>query len=269
MKLQIILPVQELRPYILRIWLAETDNGLTDHGTLVAPNAKPKIMIAFKNAISATDHNKTDYCKEGNICFIGIRDVPINLITPRGATGSIGVEFKTEGAYRFLRNPMNELANNMFSFSDVYGHIGRELIEMISNEKNPIQKIKIIQDFLIKIIHKTNRDNCIIDYSTEYISSLKGLTTIKELERKTGYSSRYLEMLFNEYLGVSPKTLITIYRFQRFYKALSNYKIPNLPIDNIYDFYYDQAHYIREFKRYTGYTPVQYSKFNNDFGKIF
>ena len=92
---------------------------------------------------------------------------------------------------------------------------------------------------------------------------MQGLTTIKQLEKKTGYSKRYLDMLFKNHLGISPKKLATIQRFQHFYKHFEGDNI------DIYDLYYDQSHFINEFKRYTGLTPHQYSKMNNDFGRHF
>ncbi len=266
MNLTFITPVDELKPYIIKFWLVRNNNGFINHGTLVAPNAKPKIIISFKNEISATDHKKSDRCKEGDICFIGVRDVPVILKSGVGETGSIGVEFRTEGAYRIFREPMSQLTNNLFSISDIYGNQGRILIEQVGNEDDPIKKINIVQNFLLKRLRKGGRDNRIYDCS---VSLLHGLSSVKELEKKTGYSSRYLAMLFKEYLGIPPKTLISIYRFQKFYKSANSLDLPGSTIASAYDLYYDQSHFIREFKRYTGFTPLQYSRFNNDFGKIF
>jgi hypothetical protein len=39
--------------------------------------------------------------------------------------------------------------------------------------------------------------------------------------------------------------------------------------DDLYDYYYDQAHFIKEFKRFTGYTPQRYAELGNEFGKAF
>jgi AraC-like DNA-binding protein len=263
MKLQFIQPRLELKPYITKLWLFENNNGLVDHGTLVAPNGKAKIIIPYKNAIETRDNIKSVICKEGNIYFIGIRDVPVTLGTPEGKSGSIGIELTTDDAWRFLKVPMYQLTNNLFSFSELYEKEGNVLLQMIMNEENPKQKIEIIQDFLLQQLANANHNISIVNYSVNLISSLHGLTTIKQLERKTGYSKRYLDLLFKNYLGISPKTLATIYRFQRFYKHLQNLST------NIYDCYYDQSHFIKEFRRYTGLTPMQYAKFNNDFGKNF
>ncbi len=269
MKFEFIKPSPELKPYIAKIWIFENSMGLVNHGTLIAPNAKPKIIVPYTNTLTTTDKQKTAICKEGDICFIGIRDEPVTLGTPKGATGSIGIELTTAGAYRFLNNPMYEITNNVFSFSELYGKDGSMLVQKMMNEEDPLQKVKIIQDFLMAQLKEENRYSSIIDYSVHFISSSHGLASIKELEKKTGYTKRYIDLLFKDHLGISPKTYATIVRFQRFYKHLANAESLKSDAHAFLELYYDQSHFIKEFKRYTGHTPMQYSNMNNDFGDNF
>lgn len=261
--MQFIQPIHELKPYITKIWLFQNEVGLVNRGTLIAPNAKAKIIIPFKNALTTTDNKKKAICHEGDIFFIGIRDEPVTLGSQSGATGTIGIELTTEGAYKFLQVPMHHLTNNLFSFSELYDREGRELIHRVEEEENPKRKIHLIQQFMLRRLLKTNAANSILDFSVQFISSFHGLATIQQLEEKTGYSKRYLDLLFKNHLGISPKTFATIQRFQHFYKHLG------IGSSGIYELYYDQSHFIKEFKRYTGLTPMQYARFNNDFGGHF
>jgi AraC-like DNA-binding protein len=269
MEFKIIEPVKELRPYVIKLWLYENDNGFINHGTLVAPNAKPKVILPFRNDISASDCNKVDYCKQGDICFIGIRDSPVTIGAPPGPAGSIGVEFTTAGAYRFLKNPMRDLTNNLVTFSDLYGAAGVHLKQALLNEPSPLGKTMIIQHFLIQLVRWTEKNNPLVDQLVQHMWLVSESTRIRELERLTGYSTRYLEILFNSYIGISPKALQSIFRFQRFYKLVNEKKLTGLSQGKIYEFYTDQSHFIREFRRFTGFSPSQYSKFCNDFGGIF
>ena len=269
MKLEFITPRHELKPYISKVWLFEDSSGLANHGTLIAPNARPKIIIPFKNALTTTGNGKTAVCKENDICFIGIRDVPVTLGTPKGATGSIGIELTTDGAYKFLSVPMHELTNSLFSFSELYGNKGRQLLGRMMDKEDSKHKMGIIQDFLFEQLTAKGRNNVIVNYSVNFISSMQGLAPIKQLEEKTGYSKRYLDLLFKNHLGISPKTYSTIVRFQHFYRIFGGGERSEAGLQSALDMYYDQAHFIKEFKRYTGFTPTQYSKLNNDFGKHF
>jgi AraC-like DNA-binding protein len=255
-------PLQELKGYITKIWLFEGDNGLPDNN-IVPPNARPKVIIPHIGPISTTTGRLTRTCAEGGIYFIGVRDVPVALTTPKSKTGSIGLEFTTAAAYKFFRQPMHDMANDLFSFHDCFGEEGLQLQQDISSRQNPYDKVQRVQEFLLYKLRAIDRVNRIVDYSIEMISRSHGLIEIRELERKTGYTKRYLDLLFKEHLGISPKTLSTIFRFQYFYKVVGNQK------KSIYDLYYDESHFIKEFKRYTGFSPGKFAAINNDFGKHF
>ncbi len=269
MKLQFIQPKPELKPYIHQFWLLESDFAIATDKSLIAPNARPKIMIPFKNSLLTTHNGKTTVCREHDIYFIGIRDVPVTIGSGNGATGSIGIELTTAGAYRFLKTPMSAFTNNLFSFSDVFGKRGYELQQRMMNTEAPDKKADLIQSFLFGCLTHENRANLLVDHSVNMISSSFGMMEIKELVKRTGYSKRYLDMLFQNHLGISPKTFSTILRFQRFYKDMSHPGFCKPIKAQALESYYDQAHFIKEFKRYTGHTPLQFTKLRNDFGKNF
>lgn len=270
MILKTFLPRLELQPYIDTFWLFESDFGVPlEDNRVIAPNGKAKFIYSYCNGLSTIDMGvKTDY-KDQDIFFIGIWDRPVVLSSYARVTGTIGIELSPSGVHRFTNFPASEIVNRIFSFADIYGTIGRQIIEQLTNTEDPMAKIEVLQDFLIKIVRMTNRNNSIIDYSVSTIKSSSGLIEIKELERKTGYSKRYLDMLFKDHLGISPKTLASILRFQTFYHAWANSGNSQFYKDNVLDLYFDQAHFIKEFKRYTGYSPKQYANQRNEFGKIF
>jgi methylphosphotriester-DNA--protein-cysteine methyltransferase len=76
-------------------------------------------------------------------------------------------------------------------------------------------------------------------------------------------------MKFQEKIGVSPKTLCAITRFTYVYQTLANHPNEILLNKSFYNLYYDQSHFIKEFRRFTGLPPTMFEKNINDFGKIF
>jgi methylphosphotriester-DNA--protein-cysteine methyltransferase len=109
----------------------------------------------------------------------------------------------------------------------------------------------------------------IFDFCVQKISLTKGKISISELERETGFSSRWLNMKFQEKVGISPKNLSSIIRFQQFYQALTNSNESNFFRNEFYDYYYDQSHFIKDFKRFTGLPPGKFALTENEFGRIF
>ena len=270
MILKRIIPELQLQPFIDTFWIFENDFGVpTDDSRVIAPNGKAKFIYSYLNGLSTIDNGiQTDY-KEQDIFFIGIWDKPVTLTSKSRTTGTIGIELTPNGLHRFTRLSAFEIVNKIYSFTDIYGSMGRELLDRLSNTTNVDEKIAELQRFLVDIIALTNRNNSLIDYSVQLIKNSSGLVSINELEKKMGYSKRYLDMLFKEHIGISPKTYSGIVRFQSFYTLWANNENSNFYVDNLHELYYDQAHFIKEFKKYTGHSPKKYANLKNDFGKIF
>ena len=130
------------------------------------------------------------------------------------------------------------------------------------------QKLVVIQQFLFNQL-SLNDEDLIFEYCVEKIQSSKGKITVKELEKKTGYSSRWLNIKFNEKLGVSPKNLSSVIRFKHYYQAFTNGRETSFLKNDFYELYYDQSHFIKDFKRFTGLAPTKFEKQINSFGESY
>ncbi|SFC04545.1 Helix-turn-helix domain-containing protein [Flexibacter flexilis DSM 6793] len=269
MILKHICPRPELRDFIDTFWVFEADFGVpvTD-SRIIAPNGKAKFIYPYTNALATIDNGVLTSYPEQDIFFIGIWDKPVTLTSTAQVTGTIGIELSPSGLHRFTDFAAFEIVNQIYSFADVYGGRGRQLIERLRNTPNVTEKVELLQLFLVGLLEKS-RHNSLIDYSVQLIHGSAGLLTIGDLVEKTGYSKRYIDLLFREYVGISPKTLSAISRFQRFYYSWANAQMTNFYAENLYEHYYDQAHFIKEFKKFTGHAPKQYANLPNDFGKIF
>jgi methylphosphotriester-DNA--protein-cysteine methyltransferase len=130
------------------------------------------------------------------------------------------------------------------------------------------QKISLLQQFLIKQL-SLHKEDLIFEYCVKRIISSKGKVAVKELEKKTGYSSRWLNMKFNDHLGISPKNLSSIIRFKQYYQPFINRDEKSFFKNNFYELYYDQSHFIKDFKRFTGSPPTMFKKQTNNFGESY
>jgi AraC-like DNA-binding protein len=142
------------------------------------------------------------------------------------------------------------------------------LVEQIRNTTSLQQKINTLQQFLLTQL-SLHKQDLIFEYCVEKIIASKGKITIKELEKKTGYSSRWLNMKFNDKLGISPKNLSSIIRFKQYYQSFINGNEKSFFRNDFYEFYYDQSHFIKDFKRFTGLPPARLEKQTNNFGESY
>jgi len=259
-----------LREHIEKIWVLESSGKipLEDMKTIV-PNGRIKLIIPFRNGFYRLINGRYSISKEQQINFVGASDISSVIDFEQDEpSGTIGIEFCLSSAYRFFGFSQNETKNKMYCIEDVLGILGKNIQEKIVDAITVKQKVELIQQFLLKLFFKS-ADDKIFDYCVNKIKSSIGSIAVNQLEKETGYSRRRLNMKFHEKIGVSPKTLCALTRFTYVYQILANN--PNeIFLDKIfYSLYYDQAHFIKEFKRFTGHPPAAYEKNNNNFGKVF
>ncbi|MFT3704468.1 MAG: helix-turn-helix domain-containing protein [Agriterribacter sp.] len=260
-------PCFQLKKYIEKMWLFKSSGKMpADDMKLVVPNGNIKLTLSYQNGVVASVNGKTFASKEHDITLTGLIDVPVILDVDNDvATETIGIEFNPQGAYRFFHFSLNDVQNHIYSLTDVLGKMGKQLVEQVNNRISAQQKIIALQQFLLKQL-SSQQEDVIFEYCIQRIQSSKGMVTVKELEKKSGYSSRWLNMKFNDRLGISPKNLSSIVRFRECYQLLIN---GNEKSFSLYELYYDQSHFIKDFKRFTGLPPARFEKQINHFGESY
>ncbi|WP_317505128.1 AraC family transcriptional regulator [Flavitalea sp. BT771] len=252
-----VTPHPILGPYIAKMYVFESSGRLPAlDRKLIVPNANFKLTLTYRNGIMATIGGKPFIQIENKLSFTGLIDSPVMLDPQEDTqTGTIIIEFNPLGAYRLFHLPYAEVKNSIVGMEDLIGNSAEELQSQLAEASALNLKLRILQDFLIKRLEKSAPD-AIYDYCINRIADSKGMISVAQLEKDTGYSARWLNRKFSEHLGTGPKNLSEIVRFKQFYQVYSTgVKLQNLK-DHIYQLYYDQSHFLRSFKRFTGATPT-------------
>ncbi len=276
MKLSFFEPYVGLKPFIHYIWVFESPVGMPpSDSNLAVPNGCSKLIINCENSIISEVRGILQNSKEHTVYFAGSRDIPVKLSTPNKKTAFIGIEFYPHGAYPVFGIPMAETANQLLDFDDLLGKWGREINDTVCSLNSAKDKIDLIQRQMIEILRQNQlkqkrpiSNNLLVNYCVNSLKSTNGLIPISVLVNKTGYSKRYLEILFKNHIGFSPKVLAGIFRFQKFYKNWAQGRLYSEIKNELNEYYYDQAHYIKDFKRMTGFSPLSFSQnVSNEFGR--
>jgi AraC-like DNA-binding protein len=149
-----------------------------------------------------------------------------------------------------------------------YGAAGGELQARLAEEPTDEWKVDLLQAFLLRLLGRADYADEIVRHAVGIIQQRGGLITINELTEKVGYSQPYLAMKFDRLVGLGPKTLAEVVRFQNRFVALTRFGCAAGGTGFDED-YYDQSHFSREFKRFVGFPPATYLKKTNEFLTMF
>ena len=177
--------------------------------------------------------------------------------------GIFGVYLYPHAIPMLFNLPAKELTNQMPGLNDLLKMEAKELEDKIANVSNNHQRVVIIENFVEKkLCHNYKHDlpvfNCIHD-----IISRKGMIKVNDIISQYYLSERQFERQFLQYAGFTPKRFARIVRFQ---SAAGNYGAINKSLTDIaYDCgYYDQSHFIHDFKEFSGYHPSYFFSGKSD-----
>ncbi|SDJ19723.1 helix-turn-helix transcriptional regulator [Alteribacillus bidgolensis] len=175
-----------------------------------------------------------------------------------------GIRFYSDTVYRFLRHPVSQFIGNPVFLEDIWGDEAAFMTEEIISA-NGISRIIEKVELKLKrfLLLNESKPNYLLQTGLQYIYATKGMISIRSLSEKLSYSERNIRRTFHKELGVSPKELSGIIRFQSLLQELYNsnqYSFTNIAIKYGYS---DQPHFINNFRRYYGMSPNQVFKINS------
>jgi len=200
-------------------------------------------------------------CK--NVWFSGIRNHYITIPSGKDSEMFI-INFVKGMAYPFVQMPLHELTDSVVDGDLVLTPEIMSLREMILAAPLISQKFMTVENFLLKKFIKKLVVNPFINFAVNKIILAPENISIEHISAKVGFSQKHLIKLFKDNVGVTPKGFLKIIRFQKAITEISASKCPDWIGIALESGYYDQAHFINDFKAFSGFTPNQYMQKNYD-----
>lgn len=220
--------------------------------------------------INLTDNQQIIYDNEtlaelqsfGHAWVSGVRTQPITIPSGRGNRMLI-VAFKKGKAHPFYNFPMSELTNLIVDAGLIFGKKLRELREQLLNTASIPQMFLIVEKFLLQqagdALHANTPSKC-VEYAVSNIMNQPNILGFQQFSRQIGYSQKHFIDLFKKQVGVPPKQYLKIMRFQKAIQEIENNKSIQWSSIATESGFYDQAHFINDFKSFSGFTPNEYMK---------
>ena len=179
-------------------------------------------------------------------------------LCPAGKTGMILVMFRSCGAGMFFKMPMFEIAGQNVAFEHLAGKKAQEMEDQIMNAPHRHERIHIIEKFLIKKLIQNHHDHRRVQAAFHKMMQRKGQIPIKHLAETACLSVKQFERKFSGLIGLNPKLFMRIVRFQHILHKQKNGFKGSLTALAYSGGYYDQAHFINDFKSITGAAPRKF-----------
>ncbi|MBO9203468.1 MULTISPECIES: helix-turn-helix domain-containing protein [Niastella] len=245
-------PSPALQPYIKNFLIIDCEQEMINR---ILPDTSIVIAFRLRGTVSYTDNGAKHTLPQSVIS--GIRESS-RLVDYAKDTTNLLVIFKEGGAAAFFKEPMHELGSISVSLEHL---LQRSKVNAIEEElaaaNNNNQRILIVERFLLSELKKTPADT-LISEAIHKIRLTKGDIKIKELLAGLPISRDPFEKRFRKITGTSPKHFAAIIRLKN---LIENYTDAISFTEAAYSAgYYDQAHFIKDFRSFTGQTPHDFFK---------
>lgn len=250
-------PSKYLSNYIDRYFICTQTKSLP----LILPGTGLELLFHLNNPLAINNKELSSahiICPRERLMFDENDDV--NYISVRFYSGSFR---------HFTHIPHKYIVNNFLTVEDIWQKEGKEFLKKLFDTNSNQQKIQLIEYFLLNQLLKYQ-----VKKSINWDASIKKLyknynsITLHQLANDCNLSYRQYERVFKQNFGVTPKKFQQITRLQKTAKEIFLSKKKHY-LHTALDYgYFDQSHFIREFKNFTGIKPSEYfitDNFENHF----
>ena len=242
MKIERYLPADLLKPYIKAFMIIESIDGMVNQ---ILPDTAVVMAFRYKGLIEDSG------CVLPAATISGLRNSP-RLISYQEDTAALLVIFKAGGAAAFFKQPMNELFQSSVSLDELIDCT--EVEERLSLAVCTSERIAIVERFLLSLL-KGQQDGLVLD-AIHQIRYAKGDLRIKSLAGGLNISQDAFEKRFRKMTGTSPKQFAVTVRLR---SIIEQYTKPDSLTAVAHSAgYFDQAHFIKDFRSFTGQTPQSF-----------
>jgi len=238
-------PSEDLAHFVEHYWLTEWDlRGQPPYRQVILTH--PCVNLVFE--------------KDAQGCYTGVHGIreATDSKLLQGEGMALGVKFKPGGFYPFRRQPMTRLTGISLSCSEMLGVDTTPVEQRMFAQDSGERMAAVAESFLRE--RQPERDT-LAELATRIVeaaSTNRDLAKASDLADLFGMSVRSLQRLFSQYIGISPKWVIRRFRLHEAAERMEKGNKADWTQLAAHLGYFDQAHFIRDFKAVAGKTPFEH-----------
>jgi len=253
---KVLPPAPALRRWVRYYWILKDDTRSPQIDEYLAPDGFEEIIFSYADGFRREEICGTEtqeHVLSGSY-VVGTKSCGV-ACARIGRLAMIGVKLWPQVLHSFLRRPLHDLSGKPLQFGDMNAPVLSELESRLFDAGSEAAIKEILDRGLLSALPFDPND--MLSFSIRELFESRGAVGIDELTSRCGVHYRTLEKAFRERVGVPPKTLAKVLRFKHAFNSLSD-KAEAGRLGALECGYYDQSHFCKEFKFFTGRTPTRF-----------
>lgn len=224
----------------------------------VLPNGVVELMINFGPTQKVHAYGDRTVDEDFRDAWLaGIQDRPLVIGSPHG-TDHMGIRFRPGGAHAFFDIPMDEVSNRVVPLDLLIGREAEVLRERLQAARDDDGRVQAAEEWLLDRRIAVHPYFATVRRSIDLFRESAFTLGVGELCDRLGLSNRHMVAQFRRVVGLTPKTVSRIARFHDVVRALHAVDDPDWARLAYRHGFADQAHMVREFRRFAGVTPTAF-----------
>jgi AraC-like DNA-binding protein len=217
------------------------------------PTPQNSIFFYINDPIQVQFDDAPEFVLQPRSVIVGPQLTPVKIDINQSHK-AVRVGFHPGGLYRFLGFSLHEMIDGNYDAADVFGNDMQRLHQQLQ-EADVFDAIKeVVEQFLLQ--HLTQLKPVLpFDQAMLQLMKHNGNVTIEEIASMSCLSLRQFERVCKQRIGMPPKLFARIIRFSKAYRLRENFPLKNWTAIAHECGYYDQMHFIRDFKEFARVAP--------------
>jgi AraC-like DNA-binding protein len=246
-------PSAAARKLVECYWIVEDDDA-TPVKQKIIPDGFTEVIFHFG------DHYRINLGKkwqrQGRSLFAGQISGHFYLENA-GVTNIVGVKLKPSAITHLFGVPMKPFTDHVVDLRRAVGTKMRSVEADMRKLDDNAKRVELVEEFFAGKSGAYPQDHP-VDRALGMIFARNGMIQVSDLCKELSVTDRYIQQLFQKYVGLSPKFFARIIRFGHIFQLIKE-NSPDWAAVVYEAGYYDQSHFIRNFKAFTGEDPTSYT----------
>ena len=235
------------------VWTLDGDAREMADAQPVLPDGRPEIILHLGDPFERV-HSDGERERQASVIFAGQLLRPLDL-RATGRIAVVGIRLTPHGAGALFLEPQDRLIGQTTGLDALTLSLSKELDALCSSARDTDDAARMVQEVLARRVDVRRIDRR-VHAAVDHIRHARGLVTMDVLAARVQFTARHLERHFKNAVGISPKRLARITRFQHALRIFEHLDSPQRGTHTAAECgYADQSHFIRDFSEFAGCAP--------------